>query len=172
MAWVGINRVYEQCATTAALFSAKCRAARAMSTHTHFQALSIGKVANNHATWTYLSVGTCLPFLAVSNGSLRCECERAACVTRGRRHMAQTNESTIVGVFEDYSTAQTVARELMDSGIPREAVQVNSNFATGAAGSGQQYDTEEHGTERQEHGGGISGFFHRLFGSDRSDDEY
>jgi len=81
--------------------------------------------------------------------------------------MTQTNQSTIVGVFEDYSTAQTVARELIDSGIPREDVQVKSNFATGAAGSGQQYEME-----REEHGGGISGFFHRLFGSNRSDEEY
>jgi len=81
--------------------------------------------------------------------------------------MAQTNESTVIGVFDDYATAQAVARELYDSGIPREAVQVNSNFATGAAGRSQDYDAE-----REQHGGGVSGFFRRLFGSDRSEDEY
>jgi uncharacterized protein (TIGR02271 family) len=81
--------------------------------------------------------------------------------------MPEKNESTAVGVFEDYNTAQTVARELVDSGIPREAIQVNSNFATGAAGSGQRYDMEQ-----EEHGGGVSGFFHRLFGSHDSDNEH
>jgi len=81
--------------------------------------------------------------------------------------MAQTKESTIIGVFDDYSAAQAVARELVDSGIPREAVQVQSNFATGAAGRAQEYETTE-----REHHGGISGFFHRLFGGDESRDEY
>jgi uncharacterized protein (TIGR02271 family) len=50
--------------------------------------------------------------------------------------MAQSNESTIIGVFDDYSTAQTVARELEGVGIPREKIQVRSNLATGAVGRG------------------------------------
>ena len=76
--------------------------------------------------------------------------------------MAQTsNQKTVVGVFEDYRTAERVAQELANNGIPRESIQVRSNFMTGAAGRT---------TEAEEsHEGGISGFFHRLFGGDESD---
>jgi len=72
--------------------------------------------------------------------------------------MAQ-NSSTIVGVFEDYSTAESVARDLANAGIPRESIDVRSNFRTGAAGRSDAYDD-------QSHEGGISGFFRRLFGGD------
>jgi uncharacterized protein (TIGR02271 family) len=76
--------------------------------------------------------------------------------------MAQTsNQKTVVGVFEDYRTAERVAQELANNGIPRESIQVRSNFMTGAAGRT---------TEAEEsHEGGISGFFHRLFGGEESD---
>jgi uncharacterized protein (TIGR02271 family) len=74
--------------------------------------------------------------------------------------MAQGQETTVVGVFEDYSTAERVAQELTNSGIPRNSIDVRSNFRTGAAGRGY---------ESGEHEGGISGFFHRLFGSEHSD---
>jgi len=67
------------------------------------------------------------------------------------------NSSTIVAVFEDYSTAESVARDLANAGIPRESIDVNSNFRTGAAGRSGAY-----GDQSDE--GGISGFFHRLFG--------
>src|ERR1051325_7467851 len=76
--------------------------------------------------------------------------------------MAQaTNQTTVVGVFEDYRTAERVAQELSHNGIPRDAIDVKSNFMTGAAGR-----TAEEGGP---HEGGISGFFHRLFHSDDSD---
>src|SRR5690348_7807370 len=77
--------------------------------------------------------------------------------------MANTTSSnnTVVGVFDDYSTADRVAQELTNAGIPRESIQVQSNFKTGAAG--RSGEAEEH------HEGGISGFFHRLFGG--GDDE-
>jgi uncharacterized protein (TIGR02271 family) len=76
--------------------------------------------------------------------------------------MQGTNEKCVVGVFEDYTTAERVARDLTNAGIPRESIQVKSNFMTGAAGrtTGPAH----------EHEGGISGFFHRLFGSE--DTEY
>jgi len=73
--------------------------------------------------------------------------------------MAQaTNDKTVVGVFEDYNSADRVVRDLTNAGIPRDAIQVQSNFMTGAAGRSeyQQEDRE----------GGISGFFKRLFGAD------
>jgi len=72
-----------------------------------------------------------------------------------------SSNNTVVGVFDDYSTADRVAQELTNAGIPRESIEVKSNFRTGAAG--RSGDAEEH------HEGGISGFFHRLFGG--GDDE-
>jgi uncharacterized protein (TIGR02271 family) len=76
--------------------------------------------------------------------------------------MDVTNEKTVVGVFDDYRTAERASLELQNSGIPRVSIEVKSNFMTGAAGrSGESEHTHE---------GGISGFFHRLFGG--GDDEY
>jgi uncharacterized protein (TIGR02271 family) len=69
--------------------------------------------------------------------------------------MTEKSDNTVVGIFDDYSTAENVARELTNAGIPRESVEVKSNFMTGAAGRSGQYGEDE---------GGISGFFHRLFG--------
>jgi len=79
--------------------------------------------------------------------------------------MAQaTNERTVVGVFEDYNAADNVVRDLQDAGIPRESIQLQSNFKTGAAGrSGYDQEPQE---------GGISGFFHRLFGDHDDADHY
>ena len=75
--------------------------------------------------------------------------------------MQQSATRTVVGVFDNYSTAETVARDLTNAGIPRESIELKSNFMTGAAGRS---------TDRSEsHEGGISGFFHRLFGGDDSD---
>jgi len=77
--------------------------------------------------------------------------------------MAQaTNDKTVVGVFEDYNAADRVVRELTNNGIPRDSIQVQSNFMTGAAGRSSNQEDEN----RE---GGISGFFHRLFGGDDSD---
>jgi len=67
----------------------------------------------------------------------------------------------VVGVFDDYSTAERVAQDLTNAGIPRNSIEVKSNFRTGAAGRSQS---------EEEHEGGISGFFHRIFGGD--DDEH
>jgi uncharacterized protein (TIGR02271 family) len=75
---------------------------------------------------------------------------------------ANTNQ-TVVGIFDDYSKAESVARELTNAGIPRDQIEVKSNFMTGAAGRSTEYE------ERHEEGG-IAGFFHRLFGG-HDDDE-
>lgn len=71
--------------------------------------------------------------------------------------------STIVGVFDDYSTAESAARDLTESGVPREAIEVKSNFMTGAAGRSASTGTHE---------GGVSGFFQRLFGGGEHADHY
>ena len=77
--------------------------------------------------------------------------------------MAQaTNDKTVVGVFEDYNAADRVVRDLTNAGIPRDSIQVQSNFMTGAAGRSDYREDEN----RE---GGISGFFHRLFGGDETD---
>jgi uncharacterized protein (TIGR02271 family) len=78
--------------------------------------------------------------------------------------MLQDATTTVMGVFDDYKTAERVTRDLADAGIPREAIDVRSNFRTGAAGRT---------TEQEEsHEGGIAGFFHRLFGGDREHEDY
>jgi len=78
--------------------------------------------------------------------------------------MAQTSGNhTVVGVFDDYSTAERVAQDLANAGIPRESIEVKSNFMTGAAGRSHSEETHE---------GGISGFFHRLFGGDEEHGHY
>jgi len=78
--------------------------------------------------------------------------------------MAQTSSNnTVVGVFDDYSTAERVARDLTNAGIPRESIEVKSNFMTGAAGRSNSEESHE---------GGISGFFHRLFGGDEEHGHY
>jgi len=53
---------------------------------------------------------------------------------------------TIVGVFDHYGTAEQAARKLEETRIPREAIQINP--------------------EMEAAGGGITGFFRRLFGAD------
>jgi len=73
------------------------------------------------------------------------------------------NTTTIVGVFDDYATAESVARDLANAGIARESIHVQSNFKTGAAGRSEYSDEHDEG--------GISGFFHRLFGGGHDDQE-
>jgi len=75
--------------------------------------------------------------------------------------MASSNDKTVIGVFEDYRAAEVAARELQNEGIQRESIQVKSNFMTGAAGrSVDEPETQE---------GGITGFFHRIFGGSSED---
>jgi len=77
----------------------------------------------------------------------------------------QTNDRVVVGVFDDYSTAQQASRELENQGISSSDIQVQSNMRTGAAGYG--------GAERHEKDeGGFSGWWHRMFGSDDSSDDH
>jgi uncharacterized protein (TIGR02271 family) len=75
-------------------------------------------------------------------------------------------QCTIVAVFDRYDAGRAAARDLIEMGVPREDVQVQSNLATGAVGSGG------HGIQRAEHEGGVRGFFHRLFGGHEHRDEY
>lgn len=79
-----------------------------------------------------------------------------------------TTQCTIVGIFDDRATAERVAEEITKAGIGRSQIQVMSSdaySADAARGNAALSGSEHHDTS----GGGISGFFHRLFGSD--DDE-
>jgi uncharacterized protein (TIGR02271 family) len=80
--------------------------------------------------------------------------------------MREDSSKTAIGVFDDYSTAERVARDLTNAGIPRDSIQVKSNFMTGAAGRSTSTDLDE---SHERHEGGIAGFFHRLFGGDDSE---
>ena len=73
----------------------------------------------------------------------------------GRRMSADT--STIIGVFDRYTTAEQAARKLAEIGIPQQAIQIKSNLKTEA---GRPRSEDEPDTS------GISGFFRRLFGTD------
>jgi len=82
--------------------------------------------------------------------------------------MTSTSTRTVVGVFDDQSTAQNVVEELVNSGFNRNNIEISahdsyaSDAARGNAGlSGQTHDHS---------GGGISGFFRRMFGDDVRDD--
>ena len=77
--------------------------------------------------------------------------------------MAQ-DTSTVVAVFDDYGTAESAARELENIGISRDSIDVRSNFKTGAAGRSEYADDSQQG--------GISGFFHRLFGGHEDSEHY
>jgi uncharacterized protein (TIGR02271 family) len=76
------------------------------------------------------------------------------------------DQKTVIGVFDDYATAQQAARQLESEGVSREAINIQSNMKTGAAGYG---GAEMETGAAESHEGGIKGFFHRLFGGE--DDE-
>src|SRR5579883_3315337 len=88
--------------------------------------------------------------------------------SKGISKMAMTS-TTVVGVFDDYATAQRVVQDLIDSGFRRDDVQItnNSSLTSDAArgNAGLSGDAIRHDNS----GGGISGFFHRMFGSDEDD---
>lgn len=83
--------------------------------------------------------------------------------------MANATRNTIVGIFQDDTTAQSVASELENAGIPRSNIHIGSrdNWATEAAtgGSGLTGHAPEHRHS------GFMGWLESLFGSDTSEDE-
>lgn len=77
---------------------------------------------------------------------------------------SSTTTRTVVGVFDDYAAAQRVVSSLVEEGFNRNNIEITSNdsymknAARGNAGlSGAAADSS---------GGGISGFFRRMFGDD------
>jgi uncharacterized protein (TIGR02271 family) len=75
--------------------------------------------------------------------------------------MANGKITTLVGVFKDYKTAQTAAQELERSGFSADNVHV----------TGEARDSSGQGERASEAGGGVAGFFRRLFGSEVDEEE-
>ncbi len=75
-----------------------------------------------------------------------------------------TQSSTLVALFDDYSSAQRAARELEAEGVPQNAISIQSNQMTAGAGSYGPAYTEER------HEGGFGAWLRDLFGGDSDDD--
>jgi hypothetical protein len=75
-----------------------------------------------------------------------------------------TSSRMVVGVFDDYTTAQRAADDLVSNGFSRENIDVRANerFADVATGNTALTGQDPKDTS----GGGIAGFFRRLFGTD------
>ena len=82
--------------------------------------------------------------------------------------MTSTSTRTVVGVFDDRTTAQQVVDELANNGFDRGHIQVESDdsYATDAA----RGNTGLAGTSHDNSGGGIGGFFRRMFGDDNREE--
>jgi uncharacterized protein (TIGR02271 family) len=76
----------------------------------------------------------------------------------------QTQTRSVVGVFEDYATAQRVREQLISSGFQQNEIDIQSrdSYASDAA----RGNTVLSGGVHDSSGGGIGGFFRRLFGND------
>ena len=74
----------------------------------------------------------------------------------------------VVAVFDDYATAETAVADLVSNGFSRDSIDITSSnsFASDTA-IGNTGLSGQH--PRDSSGGGIGGFFRRLFGAD---DEY
>jgi uncharacterized protein (TIGR02271 family) len=83
---------------------------------------------------------------------------------------ASTRTRTVVGVFDDYSSAQRAVERLTAAGFPSNEIEINSgNTYAEETGRGATGLTGEHPADHS--GGGIGGFFRRLFGSDLDEDD-
>lgn len=71
----------------------------------------------------------------------------------------QYETETVVGVFSDYNSARNAARELTNKGVPESAIDIHSDRRPAADDWRNRHEES-----------GISGWFHRTFGDDSSDD--
>lgn len=77
---------------------------------------------------------------------------------------------TVVGVFDDRTTAQSVVDELASNGFDRGHIEITSHdsYASDAA----RGNTGLSGSTHDNSGGGIGGFFRRMFGGDSDNDSH
>lgn len=83
--------------------------------------------------------------------------------------MTPTQQSTIIAVFPDASTAQAAARDLLSIGISRENMYLESgrpNRTTTPGAKTTLQSNEGLGTSMPEHQGGVGGWFKSLFGGE------
>jgi uncharacterized protein (TIGR02271 family) len=80
-----------------------------------------------------------------------------------------TTTRTVLGVFDDYATAKQVVDELVESGFSRSDIQITTqnDYAMDAARGGAGLS----GEAQDKSGGGIAGFFRRLFGDETYEHE-
>jgi uncharacterized protein (TIGR02271 family) len=84
--------------------------------------------------------------------------------------MNPTSTRTVVGVFDDRAAAQRVVEDLVNSGINRSNIETSSHDAY--ASDVARGNTGLSGDVQDNSGGGISGFFRRLFGDDEHSGHY
>lgn len=80
-----------------------------------------------------------------------------------------TGTNALVAMFADRAAAHRAAEELIDNGFSSDQVHVNaaSDVVLDAASG----NASLRGTTGDSSGGGISGFFHRMFGGDTPDED-
>lgn len=86
--------------------------------------------------------------------------------------MTQAQQSTIIAVFPDASTAQAAARDLLSVGISRENMYLESGRAdlqSSTPGNSTAQTDEGLGTRMPAHHGGVGGWFKSLFGGEDED---
>ena len=83
--------------------------------------------------------------------------------------MTPTQQSTIIAVFPDDSTAQAAAGDLLSIGVSRENMYLESGRAERTTTSGTKTTSQSNeglGTSMPEHQGGVGGWFKSLFGGE------
>lgn len=86
--------------------------------------------------------------------------------------MTQAQQSTIIAVFPDASTAQAAAQDLLSIGISRENMYLESGRAdlqSSASGNSTPQTEEGLGTRMPAHHGGVGGWFKSLFGGENEE---
>lgn len=86
--------------------------------------------------------------------------------------MTQAQQSTIIAVFPDASTAQAAARDLLSIGISRENMYIQSgrgDVESSASGNTTAQTDDGLGTRMPAHHGGVGGWFKSLFGGEDED---
>src|SRR4051812_43375114 len=81
-----------------------------------------------------------------------------------------TYSNALIAIFADRGAAEQAREELIRRGLRREQIDVTT--AADAAGDAARGNAGMTGNvHRDTSGGGIAGWFHRLFGDDASDDD-
>lgn len=86
--------------------------------------------------------------------------------------MTQAQQSTIIAIFSDASTAQAAARDLVSIGISRENMYLESgrsDLQSSTSGTTTTQTDEGLGTSMPAHHGGVGGWFKSLFGGEEED---